>query len=71
MRKSGNPVESTLDWGTVLTLRFKCKNSVIRWIDSGTADRRLEIDLLPLAEVQVPPEPEEDEVEEDKIETST
>ena len=55
----------------MLTLRFKCKNSVIRWIDSGTEDRRLEIDLLPLAEVQVPPEPEEDEVEEDKIETST
>ena len=46
------------------------KNLAFRWIDSGTEDRKLEIDLLPLAEVQIPLEPEEDE-DEDKIETST
>ena len=44
---------------------------VHRWIDSGTEDRKLEVELLPLADIHLPPEPEEDEEEEEKIETST
>ena len=55
----------------IAILKFKYYICVHRWIDSGTEDRKLEVELLPLADIHLPPEPEEDEEEEEKIETST